>query len=239
MAERGLSGIINADSMDITEAFVLRKIQYGEADYIISLFTENLGKIRALAKNARRSRKRFGGRLEPFLQISAKINARHGGMKFIEDAEIVRSFPRLTESVSLFFWGSFILETVEILLPDQEPNGEAFALVSDTFAALNRSGGGVLGEVLSFHLRMLSLCGYEPQISSCLRCGANVGGGGFDIRQGGVLCLGCAAGGAANPRWSGGDCAEDLIANIRILTKFTEYQTGREFKTSKFLEDFI
>src|SRR5919197_3151584 len=98
--------------MKSSEAFLLRKIQYGEADYIISLFTKDFGNIKGLAKNAKKSRKRFGGRLEPFVHFNVRFHEKPGGIKFIEDSHVIRVFSSLMEDVELFTWGSFILDNI-------------------------------------------------------------------------------------------------------------------------------
>src|ERR1700751_1635022 len=164
--------------MKISEAFLIRKIQYGEADYILTLFTKDFGKIRGLAKNAKKSRKRFGGRLEPFVHLRVRFRERPGsstrlttgGMKFIEDSETTQVFLSLMEDIGLFTWGSFILENVDILLPEEEPNERMFELLIETLSDLD-SKKNPLTIILRFHTLALSLSGYEPNFDVWTKCG--------------------------------------------------------------------
>jgi DNA repair protein RecO (recombination protein O) len=118
--------------MKSSEALLLRKRPYGDADYVITLFTREFGKISAFARNAKSSRKRFGGRLEPFVHFLARFRERPGDMKFLEDLETIEVFRHLMEDLELFMWGSFITESAEILLPKESPNEEMFNLFVDT-----------------------------------------------------------------------------------------------------------
>ncbi len=231
--------------MKISEAFVLRKIEFSEADYIISLFTRDYGKIKGLAKNAKKSRKRFGGRLEPFVHFQLRFRERLGGMKFIEDAETIRVFSTFMGDIQLFIWGSFILENIEILLPEEEPNNDIFDLLVHTLSALD-NGKPPLPVILNFQLTSLSLSGYKPNFDSCAECGNNMlREAFFSIKNGGMLCKDCGEGRSSlilvskEPRrlYDTEDYSESISRRIKLLSKFTEYHTGKEFKSSKFIKE--
>jgi len=232
--------------MKSSEAFLLRKIQYGEADLILSLFTKDFGKIRGLAKNARKSRKRFGGRLEPFIHFRVRFREKPAGMKFIEDTETIRAFSGLMEDIELFMWGSFILENVDILIPEEEPSSDTFELLVHTLSALD-SGKSPIPVILNFQLSLLSLSGYKPNLDNCLECGNPIEKGFFSIKKGGVFCNECKGDRTNGFLVSPKDMIirQDLIEGnleaafkyIRLLLKFTEYHTGKEIKSSKFLEE--
>ena len=129
---------------------MIRKALHGDADYILTLFTRDFGKIRGFAKNAKRSKKRFGGRLEPFVQFRVRFRDKLRDMRFVEDAETVRVFHNLMENIELFLWGSFIIETVESLLPEESPAEELFELLVQTLGELD--SGKTLGELFLQHL---------------------------------------------------------------------------------------
>src|SRR5713101_2759473 len=156
--------------MKISEAFLIRKTEYGEADYVLTLITKDFGKIRGLAKNAKKSRKRFGGRLEPFVHLRARFRERPGGMKFIEDSETIEVFSSLMEDIGLFTWGSFILENVDVLLPEEEPNERMFELLVQTLSDLD-SKKSPLTVAIKFQISALSLSGYKPNFDACAKCG--------------------------------------------------------------------
>jgi DNA repair protein RecO (recombination protein O) len=239
--------------MKTSEAFLIRKIQYGEADYLLTLLTKDFGKIRGLAKNAKKSRKRFGGRLEPFVHLRVRVRERLGGMKFIEDSETIKVFSPLMEDVELFMCGSFILENVDVLLPEEEPNEKIFELLAETLSALD-SKKNPLAVILRFQLSVLSLSGYKPNFDVCVNCGRAIEEGAFfNVQKGGGLCNSCKKNEPIEFRvpgdfllsqrlikddWNFLNCdLEPSFDYIKILVKFTEYHTGKEIRSSKFLEE--
>lgn len=232
--------------MQTSEAFLLRKIEYGEADYIISLFTRDFGKIKGLAKNAKKSRKRFGGRLEPFVYFRVRFREKQTGLKFIEDCETIRVFSIFREYIELFTWGSFILENIDVLLPEEEPNDKIFELLVETLSSLD-SNKSPIPVILKFQLSLLSLSGYKPNFDTCAECGKVVEEDGFfSIKKGGVFCDNCSKDKSNGFFMSknfllNADSTEDNLESvfnrIKLLSKFTEYHTGKEFKSSKFLEE--
>ena len=227
----------NMISMQSSEAFLLRKIEYSEADYIVSLFTRDFGKIKGLAKNARKSRKRFGGRLEPFVYFRVRFREKQAGLKFIEDCETMRVFSIFREDVELFMWGSFIVENIEILIPEEEPNIHLFDLLVRTFSELQSSDP--LPVILNFQISALSLCGYKPNLDTCAGCGKLLEDGFFSINKGAVICKGCKkdkSNGLVISKIFPLD-AESAFNRIQILSKFTEYHTGKEIKSSKFIQE--
>jgi DNA repair protein RecO (recombination protein O) len=235
--------------MKISEAFLIRKTDYGEADYVLTLFTKDFGKIRGLAKNAKKSRKRFGGRLEPFVHLRARFRERPGGMKFIEDSETIEVFSSLMEDIGLFTWGSFILENVDALLPEEEPNERMFELLVQTLSDLDSKKSPLI-VALNFQIWALTLCGYKPNFDACAKCGDTIEEDAFfSIQKGGILCKGCKKNESNGFRVSKdflkqGDLLnypnQDLEASfdyVKFLLKFTEYHTGKEIRSYKFLEE--
>ncbi|MER3445607.1 MAG: DNA repair protein RecO [Candidatus Dadabacteria bacterium] len=237
--------------MKASEAFLIRKIEHGEADYILILLTKDFGKIRGLAKNAKKSRKRFGGRLEPFVHLRVRFHERPGKMKFIDDSETVEVFLSLMEDIGLFTWGSFILENIDALIPEEEPNEKMFEILVQALSDLN-SKKSPLSVVIKFQLSALSLSGYKPDFDVCIcaRCGDSIEGDAFfSIQKGGILCNGCRKNEPNGFRVPKGLLIQrDLIdfSNrdletsfdyIKFLIKFTEYHTGKEIRSYKFLEE--
>lgn len=240
--------------MKVSEAFLLHKIEYGEADYILSLFTKDFGKISGLAKHAKRSRKRFGGRLEPFVHLRVRFREKPGGIKFVEDSETIQVFSTIMQDIDLFMCGSFILENVGILLPEEDPNEKMFSLLVETLSALD-SKKSPSSVILKFQLSALSLSGYEPNFDACVECKNLIEQEGFfSIQKGGILCDKCGDNKLNGFRmskdfiltqriWMKGDRnflnheLEKPLEYIKLLVKFTQYRTGKEIKSSKFLEE--
>lgn len=232
--------------MKSSEALLLRKRPHGDADYIITLFTRDFGKINAFAKNAKSSRKRFGGRLEPFVLFRARFRDKPGDMRFLEDIETVEVFRHMMENLELFVWGSFMTESAEILLPRESPNEDIFSLFVDTLRGLD-SGKSVMPLILGFQLGTLSLSGYGPSLDVCAECGKEAGRGArFSIKKGGALCAEC-GGGAENGIAFSGEFLRDresmetepgkVLKYIKLFSKFTEYHTEKKLNSSKFIEE--
>ncbi len=232
--------------MKSSEALLLRKRPYGDADYVVTLFTREFGKISAFARNAKSSRKRFGGRLEPFVHFRARFRERPGDMKFLEDLETIEVFHRLMEDLELFMWGSFVTESAEILLPRESPNEDMFSLLTDTLRELN-GGKSAMPLVLAFQLGTLSLSGYGPSLDACAECGNLAGAGArFSIRKGGVLCPECAGGAQIGVAFSGDFLRDkelmeihlgEVLKYIKLFSRFTEYHTEKKLNSSKFIEE--
>lgn len=232
--------------MQISESFIVKKNIYGEADCILSIFTRDYGKITGFAKNAKKSSKRFGGRLEPFIHLRISFRKRTGRMNFVEDCETINVFSSFMQNVHLFALGSFIMENIEILVPIEEPNEEAFSLLVDTFSSLD-SGRSALPEVLRFQLSILKLSGLMPNLHSCAECGRVIGDrSSFSIKKGGFICSSC-----NSSKTSGLVLSRDFLLDSRsideghgmafkyigLFRKFTEYHTGKEFKSFKLVEE--
>jgi len=231
--------------MMTAEALLLRKMPYRDADLILSLFTREMGKVSGLARNAKTSMKRFGGRLEPFVHLRVNFKEGKGGMQLIDDAETVRVYRVFMEDLDLFAWGSYLLEYTDAVLPRETPNEELFTLLINTLNGLD-SKKSVLPLVLGFQLDALSLCGYEPSLSSCVDCGAEISGESyFSVKRGGAVCTDCST--RKNSSLISREFLEDrgsmdahlspVLKYIKLFTRFTEYHTEKELKSGKFIEE--
>lgn len=224
--------------METCEALVLRKSSYGEADLLVTLFSRELGKFRALAKNAKKSRKRFGGRLDFFnrLEIDVALNKRK--FNLVGDVTLKESYREITESVDSFVTATRVLELLDFLIPEQEPSSELFDLAAETLELLSKRREPY-SVFLVFLLRALTLCGYRPD----LRFDAEKDIAGFDVENGRLGNLKKTRGKRnvypfhmdimrhpeimdANP--------EKVKSNIRILTRYTEYRIGRHLEKTGF-----
>ena len=99
----------------ITDAYVLKKTVYKESDYIVNFYTRDFGKISVIARNAKKSRKRFGGRLEQFLELEIKFKPGTSHINYLEDINIINSIAGISTDYDRFKWGCFILEYIENL----------------------------------------------------------------------------------------------------------------------------
>lgn len=232
--------------MDSTEALLLRKTPYRDSDYILSLFTKDLGKISGIARNAKNSMKRFGARLEPFVHISVNLKETGREFKLIQDTDTIQVFSSFTENIELFTLGNLLLETIDVLTPRESPNEEMFELLINTLEAMN-SKEPPLPIVLQFQLQALSISGYEPNLYTCAKCEEQIEGDSyFSINGGGTVCFKC-AGDKKNGLIFSKDFLldrdlmesnlEKVLKYIKLFIKFTERHTEKELKSGKFIEE--
>lgn len=193
------------------EGVVLRTQKLGEADRIITLLTRRTGKVRGVAKGVRRTKSRFGARLEPFSHVDLQL---HGGrsLDVITQVEtlhpyggaIVADYPRYTA-------GSAMLETADRLtMGEKEPALRQFLLLVGGLRTLAEGGHEARLVLDAFFLRSLAVAGYAPALAECARCGAEAARA-FAIVAGGVVCGACRPPGAAVP------AAETIALMIALL----------------------
>jgi DNA repair protein RecO (recombination protein O) len=190
------------------DGIVLRTQKLGEADRIITILGRTSGRIRAVAKGVRRTKSRFGARLEPFTHVDLMLHAGRS-LDVITQAEVIRSYGEpLTGDYPRYTAGVAMLETAERFTPvEKEPSLRELLLLIGGLRALNEgehSSGLVLD---AFMLRSLAVAGYAPALEECARCGAPGGDGtgngrrlpAFAVAAGGMVCASCRPPGAASP----------------------------------------
>jgi DNA repair protein RecO (recombination protein O) len=180
-----------------TEAVVLRSLRYGEADRILHLYSEALGRIGAIAKGVRRTRSRFGGRLEPLSHVELVLHRGSGELATVTGVDLVRSHAPVREDLYRLNVGLVGAEAMLRLFPEQERSSRAFEALTrflDLLDAHEPTPGvprlDALG--LAFQLKLLWVAGYLPHLSSCAECGGDGPLAGYSPRAGGVLCRSCA-----------------------------------------------
>jgi DNA repair protein RecO (recombination protein O) len=176
------------------EAIVLRSIRYGEADRILHLYTLTHGRLSAIAKGARRSRSRFGARLEPFMHVAALLHEGRSELLTVTGVDTVAVFARLREHAATIDAAARACDAVGRLFETPDPHPEVFRLLANELALLNgdpaqaRAGNG-----LAFRLKLLLAAGVVPQLAACAVCGEGEHLSGFSGAAGGVVCSSCEA----------------------------------------------
>ena len=183
-----------------TEAVVLRSFRLGEADRVLHLYTLERGRIGAVAKGVRKTKSRFGGRLEPLSHVELVLHQGGGELQTVTGAELVRSHHEARENPYRLGVGLVGAEAMLRLFPEQEANERAFRALArfldllDGLAAADRMPAAQDPLVLSFQLKLLWLSGYLPHLTSCAECGAETGLSGYSPKAGGAVCQTCANG---------------------------------------------
>jgi DNA repair protein RecO (recombination protein O) len=176
------------------EAVVLRHSDWGEADRLLWLFTRELGKVRAIAKGARKLRSRKAGHLEPFTRVALQL-ARGRDWWIVTQAETVDAFAPIHEELLQVGYASYVVELLDRFTYEEGENRLLYKLLADTLERLSQ--GQEANLVLRFYeIRLLDLLGYRPQLFHCAKCGEEIRPVDqyFSAELGGVLCPNCGLG---------------------------------------------
>ncbi len=182
------------------QAIVLRTQKLGEADRIITLFTRDHGRLRAVAKGVRRTKSRFGARLEPTSYVDLQL---YTGKTFdvVTQAESIENFgDALTADYQQWTVASAILESAErFTQQEHEPALQQFLLVVGALKALAHNTYDPSLILDAYLLRSLSVAGYAPSLTTCSRCDKPGPHKYFSLVGGGSVCLDCKPSAAATP----------------------------------------
>jgi len=181
-----------------TEAVVLRSMRYGEADRILHLYTPHRGRTSAIAKGVRRSRSRFGGRLEPYFRLHAVLYEGRSELMTVTSAQTISGHPRLREHASALDSAARACDAVSRLFATPDPHPGVFALLCNELALLDADPGQAThANQLAFRLKLLLAAGLAPQLAACASCGEADHLAAFSGAAGGVVCSACEASGFA------------------------------------------
>ncbi len=176
------------------DAVVLRHSDWGEADRLIGLFSREHGKVRAIAKGARKLQSRKAGHLEPFTRVSLQL-ARGRDLPIITQTETLESNSRLREDLLLIGYASYVVELLDRFTYEEGENRALYRLLVETLGRLSAAHEPTL-VVRYYEVRLLDLLGFRPHLFECARCGAEIQPQDqyFSSEAGGVLCPACGKG---------------------------------------------
>ncbi len=185
----GFANLSTSMPLNESEAIVLRTYPFRESDLLVTLFTRTEGKVRGVARAAKKSRRRFGGALEPLTYIKVAYEDRERQeLARLDSCEVLES-PLTTEvsyprAVAL----GHVAELLDELLPDREANDAVFRLALSVLACLR--GDEFRIPLTYFELWMARLMGYLPDLSACLNCGRTLNGSRayFHALADGLMC---------------------------------------------------
>jgi len=176
------------------DAIVLRRLDYGEADRIVTLLTREHGKLAAIAKGARRGKSRVSGSLDLF-ERSTMMLAKGRNLDVVAQVERRGDARHIAGNLQRTAYACLVAEIVDKVLEDRHPVDEIFELVVRTLAELNALERSPRADAAWFLMRILELLGYQPQLQDCPGCGVTLpeAPGWFSPLLGGVLCARCGA----------------------------------------------
>ena len=174
-----------------TEAIVLKRSDFGEADRLLTLYTSKLGKIRAIAKGVRKPTSRKSGHVELFTHSQFLI-AKGRSLDIVTQAETVHAFRPLREDLLRTTYAYYAAELVDLFVEEGIENHPLFDLLLAMLGWLGDASDLDL-TTRFFELRLLSLLGYRPQLFQCVACRRPIepATNFFSAADGGILCANC------------------------------------------------
>ena len=177
------------------EAVVLRHSDYGEADRLLTLYTRQLGKTRAIAKVARKIASRKAGHIEPFTHVKLQL-AKGRDMLILTQADTVDAYQPLREDLILTSHASYVMELLDrFTYEDENESPSTFRLLTETLSRLASKSDPWL-VVRYYEMRLLDHLGFRPQLFECANCGREIKAEDqyFSFSAGGVICPRCGQG---------------------------------------------
>jgi len=241
------------------KAIVLNTFKLGEADKIIILYSGSRGKIRAVAKGARKTKSKFGGTLEPFT-VADMMFYEGKSLDIIQQAEIIMSFKEIRADLEKLKYGSVLLELIDKVGQEREESYDSFSLLLAALQCLKDAAGNYRTLLTVFQLKLMVILGYRPHLSRCPACAGPLPEASeqayFSLKYGGLLCDGCLPRDpeavAVSPetrahieqaldtplaRWQELDFNADNVKGIARLTEmFVAYHLDRKLKSPRLLD---
>lgn len=178
------------------QAIVLRTYKLGEADRIVVLLTRGRGKVRAVAKGVRKTRSKFGSRLEPTSHIAVQLYEGRE-LDIVTQVESLDHFRAVRDDLDRLARASAMLEIADQLAQEGEVNPRLYQMLLGALRTLAGSDSPLV--VPAFFFKVLALEGYRPEVERCVLCGDEGPLVAYDVESGGLLCRTCRRGTAVSP----------------------------------------
>jgi DNA repair protein RecO (recombination protein O) len=193
-----------------TNAIVLRSIKLSETDKLVTFMTEQFGKVKCVARGARKIKSRFAGSLEPMSYVYLIYFGKENQQLYsLNNADIIQSFHLLREDFQKLYTGIYLNELVDAMTAEMQEDRQIFQLLLDSLSALQNQGNL---ETLCrmFEIRLLSVSGHRPELDHCVVCktGKVNGWVGFSYVRRGIVC---------------GHCMKQTGAEIKFTTGTLNY----------------
>ncbi len=247
-----------------SDAILLRKIEYGDHDYIITFMTPGQGKVAVVAKNAKQSVRRFSGALDLFslnhIQCSRPKRNKEG-LLILNQSELEHGFANIRYDVTKTAYASYWAEMIYLWLEEGQPQPNLYRLLRFALEMLHK--GEIQPQVISilFQVRLMGISGFTPNLEFCDACRIpldriRAGKVWFDFREGKIICPDCRVNGAGYGMevakgtlkqiyWLNGTPMEKadrirlpqkaLHEAETLLESFIPFHIGREFRSLTFL----
>ncbi|MEA1945913.1 MAG: DNA repair protein RecO [Thermodesulfobacteriota bacterium] len=244
-----------------TPAIMLRRIDFGDYDLIVTFFTLNKGKISVIAKSAKKSTKRFAGILGLFSVLDVVCTIGRGkGLSILQEATLKHAFPNIRSKIIKTAYASYWAELINQWMEEGQKQVQLFHLFRHVLRELDL--GHTSEEALSilFQIRFMTIAGLGPNLKQCSICQVEMEKMKktrikFDLSKGGIICDGCASGASQKIALSKGTikhllwiqrgdltravrirfASQALMESLEFLETFVPYHLGKECRSLKFL----
>jgi DNA repair protein RecO (recombination protein O) len=244
----------------VAKSIILKKYDFGEADELVVFLSRELGWLRGIAKNAKKSRVRFGGHLEPLSLVDFVLRPRKkDDLVWIDESQVIQGFLRIRSDIGKVARAQYFLELCSVFLPEDHPDLVLFDFVLDFLENLETEVPTPVRLLLD-EIRLLGILGYAPRFDLCPSCGK-------PFERGQEALFAAALGGACHPACisakevgnillspntlaivrRGLEVGNEAAGRLRLnstglqelrqaLSAFVRYQRGEEMNSLRFLE---
>jgi DNA repair protein RecO (recombination protein O) len=198
------------------EAVVLAAMDYGETDRIVTLFTREHGKVRAIARHGKKSVKRFSGALEIFAHLRLQLVLKEG-LSSLRNTDIVTVFPHIRDDLLKISYAGYACEVIDRLLPEAMCNPRLFRLLVSYLEQLE-SAPSCPDDRRFFEINLLNILGYRISLEQCSQCGVDIGGFSDAIHYtaaGELFCADC-----GNDGYLLGSASRSLLKKALVTGRF-------------------
>ena len=234
--------------MDIEDkGFILKKREYGDYDIFGTFYTSGLGKINLLIKNARKSKKRFMGKLELFNLVSIKLKYRQqdSNPSLLQTIDLVEGPNYIGLDKQITVLSSLVNEYIENFEIQENPSRKKFNYLENFFLRNDKNNLSLcLNEVIKFQLRYLRDLGIAPDIKKCFKCQKDLQEiNFFDIENGGNICYNCDNQNINSRKISDKIDLRNITRDndaklnlIKTIITFSEFHSGKQFNSVQYLD---
>ena len=176
-----------------TQAIALKSINLSESDRLVTFLTESYGKIKCVAKGARKAKNCFWGSLEPMSQIQLIYFGKENQSLYrLNQSDIIESFQSIRDDFAKLYTGIYFLELIDSMILEGHPDKRIYSLLQQTLTAVKQQSE-LSSLIRLFEIRLLCLSGYMPQMDHCIVCKTISENGIFKFSyiQNGILCQNC------------------------------------------------
>jgi DNA repair protein RecO (recombination protein O) len=178
-------------------AFIINKVGFGESDLILTLFTAGRGKVSAIGKGAKRSRKRFPGSLELFSRVSFSGFIKHPlALTRIDECRLIEPYVSIQEELRSYYCACYFLEIINRCCAERQANRAIFVLLDEilTYLSSKPTNRNFNCRIRLFELQIIALLGFKPRLDQCLECRGRLDQDRFftfSPEAGGLVCGSC------------------------------------------------